>query len=73
MRRRLTIGVIAGLIVIWTTFWGVVSVAERASPSRVVAPKFGIAILAGLIALPGGATLVVVLLPALPVRRRCPV
>jgi hypothetical protein len=73
MRRRLTIGVIAGLIVIWTAFWGVVSVAAWASPSRDVAPMFGIAILAGVIALPGGATLVVVLLLAVPVRGSCPV
>lgn len=73
MRRRLTIGMIAGRIVIWTAVWGVVSVAAWASPSREFAPRSGIAILADLIALPGGATVVVVLLLALPVRRSRPV
>jgi hypothetical protein len=72
MRRRLTIGVIAGLIVIWIALWAVVSVAAWVSPSRDVVPVFGIAILAGLMARLGGATLVVVLLLALPVSRlRC--
>lgn len=73
MRRRLTIGVIAGLIVIWTAFWGVVSVAAWLSPSRDFAPIFGIAVLAGLMALLGGATLVVVRLLALTVHRSRPV
>jgi len=71
--RRLAIGAIAGLIAIWTVFWGIAFVAAYASPSWDWAPVFGIAIGAGLLALLGLAGLVVFVLISLPARRVCPV